>query len=223
MFSPIKKDKVKMIKNYMLHKWEGVDNLLNGRDCFILASGGSVRNYDLTLLKDKFVIAINHSSVRYPECDALMFSDAEYWRMRKDFILGYEGMIFCGKKAEWWNDNRSNVCIFEYNNITPQLKIADGVFYSGLTGIAAVNLAIIMGAGRIFMLGYDLNVDADVKQIEESNPEGARKYYNDKKWTDVRIKKFAAFMPWADKIYNCSPISSLTFFQYIDYEEAVKL
>jgi hypothetical protein len=97
--------------------------------------------------------------------------------------------------------------------------------YSGYTiSYFALQLAVHMGFKEIYFLGLDLKNDKDKTHFFGSDFNS-----RDHDTTEFpRMKKsFETIAPLLKEkginVFNCSPNSSLTYFPYFDYNEAIKL
>jgi hypothetical protein len=125
-----------------------------GQDAILIGGGPSLQKFPFAQLKGRNVIGCNDA-----------------------FRLGHEVVKFCVfGDASWWNKNKWELEKFQGGVVTcaPSLlhlqcdwllqihRNRDGLFTGGVvgwnhsTGAVAINLALSMGAGRVFLLGYDL-------------------------------------------------------------------
>lgn len=132
-------------------KWEG-------RDVFIIGGGDSLRKFDWNLLKDECTVGCNTAFALGVEvCKVCIFGDAKWFKKYKNKLEKYEGVLFTNvtelqhSKCKWlWTLPRK----------------AKGLSTTRLgwntnTGGAAINLALILGAKRVFLLGFDMQLSAE--------------------------------------------------------------
>ena len=195
-------------------------NYLAGQRCFILAGGPSVKKINLEKLKNEFVIAVNHSIEFYPQAQAFLFIDISMYEHAKNLIDNYKGLIFASFRNVDRMKKRENLFFFPQNTQRPGKTIAEGLYSSKLSGLAAINLALIMGASKIYLLGYDMGYIGGEHhwygQIDERQAKYSEENYHRK------ITAFDAFLPYKDIIFNCSRNSRLTQFQKVDFEEIIE-
>ena len=190
-------------------------NLHIGKKLFILASGPSLAEQDLSLLKNKMVMGLNRSILTYPspyyQCvfDYRLFDLylEEFKKVRQLFtledrplglplkLLGGEGFSF---------------------------DLEEGI-YSGYTiSYFALQVAVYMGFKKIFFLGLDLKHEGpkthffgqDSQTLNHEHTEFPKML----KMLDFGAETLAS----SDiEVYNCSPISTFETFKKIDYEEAL--
>jgi hypothetical protein len=135
-----------------------------GRDCFIFGGGSSLRTFDCALLEDERVIGVNQAWRLGPKvCDYLFFGDKKFLMrshvtVRKDV---YEGLSMF-----------ENPVITNHQDLLRRrevwLKVVkrkgdglhrDAVGHNGNSGAMAINLAILLGAKVIYLLGFDMRLD----------------------------------------------------------------
>ena len=121
-----------------------------------MGGGTSFRRFPTFVLKNKNVIGCNTA-----------------YTLGEDVV----DLVFFGDE-KWWNYHRANLQQFKNPIITnhPNLKDVSGVTWcprskdgfhrhsigwNGNTGAAAINLALLLGAQRILLLGYDMELDPD--------------------------------------------------------------
>jgi hypothetical protein len=144
-----------------------VSRSFEGQPVVCIGTGPSLTKDDVASVKGQAkVIAINDAYAWAPGADVLYAADAAWWQTHKD------ALAFAGEK---------------YTVVSPA-KIADGVQFQGVkrlrhagyrglslqpdrlclglaggsnSGYQAINLAVLMGASRILLLGYDMQRDAN--------------------------------------------------------------
>lgn len=190
--------------------YSAIDGLLNGQRVFIIGGGPSLKNIDLSMLDNEFTLACNHSAKYYKKAKACIFVDSAFAKNEKQFLHEYKGMVFASYKCVDHLPKRPNTYIFPLNNSRPGAVYSEGLFSSRLTGLAAINLALLLGASEIFLLGFDMRYlgkdhhwyGAPTPQHETYKEEVFRK----------KIDMFNAYEPWRDIITNCSEISGIDIF-----------
>ena len=134
-----------------------------GKDCFVLGGGPSLRGWDFSLLAGERVIGCNHAFRHGPDiCDYVVFAD-------KTFL--------CKTKNEWRQPEFDLLAKFPKPVVTnheglrlydlPWLKIVkrrptglytDALGYNRNTGAVGINLALLLGATTIYLLGFDMTL-----------------------------------------------------------------
>lgn len=199
-----------------MDKIEDFKNRHNDKNLFILASGPSLKELDLSPLDRRITMGLNRSFMAYPEpyyhCvfDYRLFElyPTELEKCRVLFTL--EGRPFGLPLTLLGSQGFSE-------------DLSEGI-YSGYTiSYFALQLAIYMGFKRIFFLGLDL-------KLKEKNTHffGHDFHSKDHETTEFpkMIRSFETIAPElkarGHQIYNCSEESTLKCFPYMSYEEALK-
>ncbi len=136
-------------------RWKPEQKWLNA-DAYIIGGGDSLRNFNFDLLKDKLTIGCNAAFLKGHEvCKITLMGDIDCFNHFKDKLEKYQsqgGIVFTHIEQL----QRSKL---------PWLWIMSREFY-GLhktvlgwndnTGFSAINLALILGAKNIYLLGFDM-------------------------------------------------------------------
>lgn len=197
------------------------ENMLEGKDCYIVGSGLSLRGFDFDKLKDKFTIAINHS-VHYFNSSAVLFIDGKFLkdddRKAMQMLSKYNGMIFAAFRSKYHlmsSRSENNVYYFSLNKHGVQKEYYNGLYSGKSSGLCAINLALIMNARRIFLLGFDYDEGSESKHFY--NKKGQDKFKNERSYTKGKCKSMiSVFRIYAgyNNIINCNPNSGITYFKY---------
>jgi len=208
-----------------MDKLEKINGMLDGKRVFVIGSGPSLKGFDFSLLKDEETIAVNHTIEHYKDCKYHLFGDPRVYDYIKDIYKDYKGMIFASHHADLEKIERENdrMIVFSKNWKRVTEKLEDGLYSDFNSGMEAVNLALVMGAKEIYLLGLDF-----------CSHEGEYYFYGRPKWytqnvdgVDSLLKKrvqfWDNFKPYADRIFNCSSISRIKVFPYKSIEEALNV
>lgn len=125
-----------------------------GGDAHVIGGGPSLRGFDFGLLAGALVIGCNDAWELGAEiCPYLLFGDESWWLAnRARVVAGYRGTIVsCAPGLLRAGDPVVNVML----RIPSGLGIGNQLAWNYSTGAAAINLAISMGARRVFALGFD--------------------------------------------------------------------
>lgn len=185
-----------------------IQNMLLGKRCFIVGRGPSLTGFDFYKLKDEFTIAINGAFTAF-NSSAVIFLDRLFVSKFKEQLAKYDGYIFGATRTDYhMMDLRDNVYHFQTHSANPQQSLDTGLYCGALSGIASINLAMVMGADKIYLLGFDMGekTRGDYFDSEERN-----RNYTIKEWADARIKMFKRYMCFGDKIIDCTPDNVLPF------------
>lgn len=192
-------------------------NIHNGKGLFILASGPSLNNHNLSLLKNKLVMGLNRSFKAYPKSyyhcamDLRLFElfkqelkDSRYLFTLEDRPFGVPLKLL---GAEGFSRNLEN-----------------GIYTGYTISYFAMQVAYYMGFKTLFFLGLDLKHEGYNTHFFGHDPNTAGTTY-ETEFTKMRrmLQDGARFLTEHDvHVYNCSPVSDMKYFKKVDYEWAVK-
>lgn len=192
---------------------ESVEPRWQGECCIVVAPGPSLTPDVAEACRGDRVIAVNDAYRRVPFADVLYACDARWW--------GVHGHCrgFAGEK--WSSHGRGNEKLREAGlygltvvhgdngkgfSLDPEL-----IHYGGNGGFQAVNLAILFGACRIVLVGFDMHGS----HFFGHHPKPLRNTTNFEKY----IKTFedaAKMLPAHIQIVNGTPGSALKCFPFVD-------
>jgi len=140
----------------MIHDWS-VPRMFQGETVFLIGGGPSVDLQVLPFLPDRApTIAINSAFEDCPEADVCFWSDQRWLRWNVDKLSGYHGIKIC-RHPDFTIDTRGQI-IHRLRNRTGLGLSTDPQYLHGVcSGAAALNLAFLMGAARIVLIGYDMS------------------------------------------------------------------
>jgi uncharacterized Rossmann fold enzyme len=207
-----------------IDKLSKVNGMLDGKRVFVLGSGPSLIGFDFNRLDNEETIAVNHTIEHYQKCKHHLFGDSRvYDYVKHIYDNGYKGNIFASHHADLAKleekDDRMFVFAKNWNRVTDCIE--DGLYSDFNSGMEAVNLALVMGAKEIYLLGLDFCAN-----------NGEYYFYGRPKWytqsveavdklMDSRVQYWEKFAPYHDRIFNCSTISRIKVFQYRDIKEVL--
>lgn len=142
-----------------------------GEDAFLIGGGPSLKNFDFSLLEGKNVIGCNDAYHLGPHIVSICaFGDQKWWQRNKWDLESFPNRIVTNSPT-----------LMPYRlpkNFRKMIRIQHGFSKGGdslgwnySTGALAINLATLLGAKRIFLLGYDLGVKGPVHHWHDHNPE----------------------------------------------------
>lgn len=142
-------------------------------DVFLIGGGPSLRGFDFEQLGLLPTIGCNQAFLLGPEiCKVCIFGDYKFWAHFARPLSDFTGWVASPrhtmtKQADW-------IHFFERQDEgLSKSKLA----WNANTGAAAINLALILGASRVFLLGYDCCMDSE----NSAKPESTH-------WHDKRIE-----------------------------------
>lgn len=194
------------------------------------------------------VIVVNSSCTLAPWADVLFFTDSGWYDARKELVANWPGLVVSMSRlaarelnapGQPQKDGRSRVLRVKGcgdPDAPPRVRVADGVLpkipgfpdlgspeiqQGRSSGHTAVSLAIAMGASRVLMVGYDMQVvnGREHHHQEYKGPRDLSIYQNE-------FQK--AFRGWNEAaqasgvdILNCTHGSAVTEFPFADLDEAL--
>jgi len=134
-----------------------------GQDVFVIGGGDSLRNFDWTFFKNELTIGCNTAfRLGKDVCKICFFGDAKWFKKFKRDLNQYEvtgGVIFTSApqlyktRLSWlWTMGREARGLH-----------TDALGWNDNTGASAVNLALILGAKTVYLLGFDMKLSKEGK------------------------------------------------------------
>lgn len=195
-----------------------IDNSLAGQDIYLLGSGHSLKGFDFDKLNGKNVIAINHSIEYFPQASMMLFGDKVFLEKTTFDIKKYKGKIFTSFKNQTHKTvqelkETSDIHIFDDVRKAPSDSFEYGLYHPTSSGMLALNLALIMGAGRIYLLGFDYNYQGGIIHFYDYDEKQYKHHYTyPESKVQNKVCKFKPFEKWAGKIINLSMDSFINVF-----------
>ncbi|RWF52057.1 MAG: hypothetical protein EOS50_26115 [Mesorhizobium sp.] len=193
-----------------------------GETVFVLASGPSVKQLDLSLLKGRRVIAVKSSWLHWPAADVLFFADGRWWtekRLRPS-ADAFAGLIVT--TAMEIGDPR----VKRIKKIIPtHLSANPGeVALARTSTTGAINLAIHFGAKRIVLLGVDAKLGANGQRHSHGLTWPWPKGGQPQAFAD-QLAEYRAIAPSAVKmgveIVNANPDSAVQVWPRLKFEDCL--
>lgn len=127
-----------------------------GADVYLVGGGSSLRKFNFTALRGRNTIGCNHAYLLGPDViQYCLFSDPSFWEKNKDQLAVFKGkVVTCAAILH----NKPIPWLLQMRRIRDGLHEGNILGWNYSTGAAAINLAVSLGASRIFLLGYDLGV-----------------------------------------------------------------
>jgi len=125
------------------------------QDAFLIGGGSSLTGFDFGSLKGRNVIGCNDAAfLGWPPLSYCIFGDSGWWHRNRLAIEKMSGPFVTNAPA---------VHHYILPNVLKMGRTRDGIHtgsmlgWNNSTGALAINLAVSLGATRIFLLGYDLS------------------------------------------------------------------
>jgi len=130
------------------------------KDVFIIGGGASLEKFDWKLLENELTIGCNSAFEKGEKiCKICVFGDAKFFRAYQKELQKYKGVVFTNASQYYRNK-------ISWLWVLPRKARGLGVNHLGWnmnTGAVAVNLALILGAKRVFLLGFDMHLSKEGK------------------------------------------------------------
>lgn len=226
-------------------KTQDYKNIHEGKRCFIVGNGPSLRNTNLDLIKNEFSFAMNRIGLIY---------DKTEWRpnyfvcptgnsQRKNWKADIEKSVRLGIPCWFWNQDYNKKLYSDYKNIIyvnckhhkesnqyfkegPPLSWFSTECHNwmskyGTSLITAMQMAFYMGFKEIYLLGCDLGFDKKEHHFSKEYDKGAflKGLSLDKSMTSAHRLMKKAGDEYNVKIYNASLGGSLDVYEKVDYEK----
>jgi hypothetical protein len=184
--------------------------------CFILGGGPSLKDVDLSLIKNEYIIGINEAFRLGTFINTWLFCDSSFYKNHREDIQKWpNSIVSCAgaaknnKKVEYYQRCKKHIICFEPG----KLAFPNGMANSGAT---AINLAIREGFNTIILLGFDMQfVNGKANYHDYYKKKNSRQdIYN------RFMLHFEAIAKETDKtIINATPNSALNCFPKIELED----
>lgn len=191
------------------------------KDVYIIGGGRSLKenNFDWDVLKNKKTIGCNDAYLLGVDiCKICTFGDKPWFNHHQERLKGYEGLVYTSHPFF----SKTN----EYPWVSYIKRYDSGIHKDGLgwnanTGFNAINLALLLGASNIYLLGFDMHLGRDGKanwhddNIDTPEKSVYRKFLFYQQIINRDItKKFPG-----SKVYNINDDSDLVVFPQIGVKE----
>jgi len=131
-----------------------------GQDVYIIGGGTSLKGFDWNLLKGKRTIGCNAAFILGADiCNICIFGDTKFFNKYSRDLESFKGIVATNdphlqkNDLPWlWTMPRSSVGLH-----------VNSLGWNYNTGASAINLALILGAKRIYLLGFDMKLSKDKK------------------------------------------------------------
>jgi hypothetical protein len=151
--------------------YNSVNPIWKGQAVYIVGGGPSLSKFDWNRLLNKKVIGVN-AACKLPRgvCDIIFFGDLKFFEAHEWDMFDCGATVYTNcpqlnsKDVPWINVLRRDVRGLS--------TAADTLAWNGNSGAAAINLALLLGAAKIYLLGFDMKpmpIEEDNEQKEAHN------------------------------------------------------
>lgn len=198
----------------------------NKQDVWVLASGPSLHQYDhAEWLQKKNTIAVNSSLYIGNWVDVLFFGDAKWYWWNKECVDAYKGykvsMNICWPGRDKSIADQPDIWIIQRKHGGFERRHGY-LSFNHSSGAAAINLAYRLGASRIILLGFDMQLVNSERNYKEHVQMASR---NKDSFPYMRqgMENLARAMKGIKgvEVLNANPESALTCFKKVNVEEVI--
>lgn len=189
------------------------DRAWAGRRCFIIGGGPSLRGFDFNRLRGELVLSVNRAFEFCPFAELNFAMDIDFYGALRRGQFNPAWSEFKGLKV-WldlvaypFGDDILTVPALGEHGVPWSLK--DGIFHGSNSGYAALQVALLLGAAPIYLLGYDMRFDAGQVHFYPSPPVPPEAVY---RGFAPGLDALAVRLPHG-LVVNLSPISELKGFE----------
>lgn len=198
------------LKKFLVSRFEG-------QSVYIVGGGPSLAGFDFSVLDSELTIAVNHS-YEYCSPDLIVYIDNHFLKM-----LSKKGTRFDQLPAPVLKDKRGPApgdC-YEAHAVLHPKDVSDTSIYGKISsGAFAISAALLGGAKRVYLLGFDCHADGGVHFYDGDwasrgleHPAFARRYEN-------MMRAFDLFEGYgAERVTNLSPTSKISVFEKQDWRD----
>lgn len=192
------------------------------RPVVIVASGPSAAGVDLEPARGKARIIALNSSVRLcPWADMVYGCDASWW-LHENGLSDFKGLKIAGeaRATQSYQDIRTVKVIAHIDTLVWDQPGCIGS--GGNSGFQSINLAVLFGARKLILVGYDMQIDGGL-HWHGKHPAGLNNptAKNVPRWR----RAIDGVQPELERlgvtVWNCSPVSALQAFPKTGFAEAI--
>lgn len=192
--------------------------------CVVAATGPSLTQEVADRCKGIQAIAVSDAFRLMPWADVLYSCDAKWWNHHNGAPRFRGEKWSCHGSA---NRNNKRDVARKYGLNLVHGRDGDGfslnpefVHYGRNSGFQAINLAILFGARRVVLVGFDMRLVAKRRHFFGDHEGPLTNYGDPKRWLP-EFAKAAKRLPPEIRIINCTPGSALTCFETADLDDAL--
>jgi hypothetical protein len=184
----------------------------------------------LSHLHDKHVIGINAAYLIGNWIDFVLFGDYGFYTKNEEALLKYPKTVISCCEERSFKKLHSAIKYVKRNRRQARGLTIDNPYmisWNGNTGAAGINLAVLMGAKKIYLLGFDMKLDESKYQHWHSE---YKSFENRGKFTQPKKLPFRNHLPGFNYIHknakkhgieiiNVSPDSAITEFPKVSLKD----
>lgn len=209
-------------------------NIHEGKRCFIIATGPSLKQTDISGLKDEYTFGVNALCMKFQEfgwrTNYFALSDYNAFKKMSPILTEAKMEFFCT-----WFTKDNPYCVFvptfihncymvDYNKKIFTKEIEAGIGDGNTVALQAIQIAAYMGFKDIYLLGVDCNYDikeGDLYFVDHGIRIPLQQGAGPRMIADFAVlNKFAK--EWGVNIYNATNGGMLEVFPRVNLQDVLK-
>jgi len=191
--------------------------------CVIIASGPSLTVEQCEYVRQAkelgkcSVVAVNTSFRLAPFCDILYACDRTWWRVYGDEVPSEAEKY----TADEWTAKTRGINRVRVRNNEGLSRKQGEVNCGHNSGYQAINLAYLLGAKKIILIGFDMSFQGGKRHWHDDHPKGMSNCEGVKEWVTHFAKLMEDLQSLNIELVNCSIKSALTMLNHGKLEECL--
>ena len=188
-----------------------------GQTVYIVGGGPSLRDFDFSTLNGRPTIVVNRAFESVPDADVFITMDGRFLRTYQEGLAHFAGhKIFVENGPLKGSIPDGILTCPGIGEKAISQRLSWGLGHGNNSGFCAINLALVLGAERVVLLGFDL--------LDRESTEPVH-YHSGYPWNSTS-REYARFrdnfnwlarIKWCkDKIFNFNPNSGIRCFPFIE-------
>jgi len=141
-----------------------------GEDAFIIGGGASLTGFNFSQLAGLHVIGCNDAFRLDPEIvEICCFADVGWWHKNKWDLEKFSNRVVTNSNKM---ENFNVPGILNMKRVKDGFHTGDTLGFNASTGAVALNLAVLLGATRVFLLGFDMCLQGNKHHWHEHQTKG---------------------------------------------------
>lgn len=184
-----------------------------------MGGGPSVKDMDLLPLKHHRTIGVNDAFKLLPFIDITWFTDCQWYKWNAEALQSFGGLIVGAPRCCCNHSRVLQLRRLDSSGITTN---PEQVKWNKSSGASAINLAVLLGAKKVFLIGFDM-------QVKDGNHNWHTNHFHKPRteiYRDLFLDPFTQIAEDAEKlqvqIFNATSDSALKIFPFVDLKEVLK-
>lgn len=199
-----------------MQAWK-VPKIWNDATVFVLGGGPSLQNVDIESLRGKRVLAVNDSfKLGRNWIPAVWFSDCRWYTWNYPELMNFKGFILGCPPCKCEHTRLLKVKRADRDGISEN---PEKVCWNKNSGSSAINVAYLLGASKIILLGYDMRVVNDAHNWHTNHNHTPPKDIYERLFLPCFKKISEDAQRLGIEIINATPESAIQEFKFTPLEE----